>query len=48
MLILCRKSLTQSDLTDYKIIKIEGEKKVSLVRSPDRCQCFEIQQKLGG
>jgi hypothetical protein len=33
---------------DCKIITIEGEGKVFLVGSPDLCQCFEIQQKLGG
>jgi lipocalin len=48
MLIFCRKNLNQSDRMDYKIITIEGGKKVFLVGSPDRCQCFEIQQKLSG
>jgi hypothetical protein len=43
MLIVCRKYLTQSDLMDCKIITNEGEEKVFLVGSPDRCQCFEIQ-----
>jgi hypothetical protein len=43
MLIVCRKNLSQSDLTDCKIITIEGEEKVFLVGSLDPCQCFEIQ-----
>jgi hypothetical protein len=43
MLILCRKNLNKSDRTDYKIITVEGEKKVFLVGNLDRCQCFEIQ-----
>jgi hypothetical protein len=29
MLIVCRRNLTQSDLTNCKIITIEGEKKAS-------------------
>jgi hypothetical protein len=36
MLIVC-KNLTQSDLMDCKIIIIEGEEKVFLVGSLDRC-----------
>jgi hypothetical protein len=43
MPIVCRKNLSQSDLTDCKIITIEGEEKVFLVGSLDRFQCFEIQ-----
>jgi hypothetical protein len=43
MLIVCRKNLTQSDLTDCKIITIEGKEKVFLVGSPNCYQCFEIQ-----
>jgi hypothetical protein len=43
MLIDCRKNLNQRDLTDCKIITIEGGKKVFLVGFLDRCQCFEIQ-----
>jgi hypothetical protein len=43
MLIVCRKNLNQSDLTDCKIITIEEEEKVLLVGCLDRCQCFEIQ-----
>jgi hypothetical protein len=43
ILIGYRKNLNQSDLTDCKIIAIEGEEKVFLVGSLDRCQCFEIQ-----
>jgi hypothetical protein len=43
MPIVCRKNLNQSDLTDCKIIPIEGEDKVFSVGSLDRCQCFEIQ-----
>jgi hypothetical protein len=43
MLIDCRKNLSQSDLTDCKIITIEGEEKVFLVGCLDRCHCFEIQ-----
>jgi hypothetical protein len=43
MVILCRNNLNQSDRTDYKIITIEGGKKVFLVGSLDCCQCFEIQ-----
>jgi hypothetical protein len=42
MLIPCRKDLSQSDRTNYKIITIEEEKKF-LVGSLDRCQCLEIQ-----
>jgi hypothetical protein len=45
---ICRKNCNKSDLTDYKIITIEGEEKVFLVESPNCCQCFEIQKKLGG
>jgi hypothetical protein len=48
MLIVCRKNLTQSDFMDYKIITIEWKNKVFLLGSPDCCQCFEIQLKLGG
>jgi hypothetical protein len=48
MLIVCTKNLIESDLTDYKIITIEGEEKVFLVGCPDSYQCFEIQYKLGG
>jgi hypothetical protein len=43
MLIVCRKNFTQSEVMDCKIITIEGEERVFLVESPDRCQCFEIQ-----
>jgi hypothetical protein len=43
MLIVCRKSLNQSDHMDCKIITIESKEKVFLVGSPDHCQCFEIQ-----
>jgi hypothetical protein len=43
MLIVCKKNLNQSNLTDCKIVTIEGEGKVLLVKSLDRCQCFEIQ-----
>jgi hypothetical protein len=43
MLIVCRKNLSQSDLTDYKIITIEKEEEVFLVGCLDHCQCFEIQ-----
>jgi hypothetical protein len=42
MLIVCRKNLSQGDLTACKIIPIEGEEKVLLVGSPDPCQCLEI------
>ena len=35
--------MKQIDLTDCKIITIEGEEKKNLVGSLDRCQCFEIQ-----
>jgi hypothetical protein len=48
MLILCRKNLNWSDRMDCKIITIEGEEKALVVGSPDHCQCFEIQKKLGG
>jgi hypothetical protein len=48
MLIDCENNLTQSDLTDCKIIIIEGGEKVFLVNCRDHCQCFEIQRKLGG
>jgi hypothetical protein len=44
----CRKNLNQRDFMDCKIITIEGGKKVFLVGFLDCCQCFEIQQKLGG
>jgi hypothetical protein len=44
MLIVCRKNLSQSDLTDCKIITIEGEEKVFLVGSHGCFQCFEIQE----
>jgi hypothetical protein len=43
MLIDCKKNLDQSDLTDCKIITIEGEEEVFLVGCLDHCQCFEIQ-----
>jgi hypothetical protein len=43
MLIVCRKSLNQSDHMDCKIITIEGEEKVFLVGSHGCFQCFEIQ-----
>jgi hypothetical protein len=43
MLIVYRKNLNQNDLTDCKIKIIEGEEKVFLVGSINRCQCFEIQ-----
>jgi hypothetical protein len=43
ILIVCRKNLNQRDLTDCKIITIEGGKKVLLVGFHDCCQCFEIQ-----
>jgi hypothetical protein len=43
MLIDCRKNLNQRDITDYKIITIEGGKKVFLVGFPDHCQYFKIQ-----
>jgi hypothetical protein len=46
MLIVCRKNLNQSDLTDSKIITIEGEEKHFLVRSSDHCQCFEISTEI--
>jgi hypothetical protein len=42
MLIVCRKNLSQGDLMDCKIITIEGEEKVFLVRSHSCFQCFEI------
>jgi hypothetical protein len=41
--VVCRKNLNQSDHTDCKIITIDGNKRVSFVKSPDCCQCFEIQ-----
>jgi hypothetical protein len=43
MLIVCRENLSQSDLTDCKIIIIEREEKAFLVESLNCCQCFEIQ-----
>jgi hypothetical protein len=43
MLIVCRKNLSENDLTDCKIITIEKEERVSLVGSPGCFQCFEIQ-----
>jgi hypothetical protein len=43
MLIVCRKNLSQSGLTDCKIKTIEGKEEVFLVESLGRCQCFEIQ-----
>jgi hypothetical protein len=43
MPIVCRKNLSQSDLTDCKIITIKREEKVFMVGSLDSCQCFEIQ-----
>ena len=48
MPIVCRKNLIQNDLIDCKIITLEEEKKVFLVESVNRSQCFEIQNKLGG
>jgi hypothetical protein len=43
MLIVCRKNLSQIDLTDCKIITIEKEGNTFLVGSPNCCQYFEIQ-----
>jgi hypothetical protein len=43
MLIVCRKNLSQSDLTDCKIITIEGEEKAFLEEIHGCFQCFEIQ-----
>jgi hypothetical protein len=43
ILIVCGKNLSQSDSTNCKIITIEHEKIVFLVRSSDCRQCFEIQ-----
>jgi hypothetical protein len=43
LLIVCRKNLTQSDLTDCKIITIEEEENIFLVGSLGCFQCFEIQ-----
>jgi hypothetical protein len=37
MLVVCRKNLNQSNLTDCKIITNEGKEKVLLVGSPDHC-----------
>ena len=48
MPIVCRKNLNQNDHMDCKIITLEGEEKVFLVGSLNRCQCFEIQKKIGG
>ena len=48
MPIVCRKNLTQNVLMDCKIITLEGDEKVFLVESLNLCQCFEIQQELGG
>jgi hypothetical protein len=42
MLIDCRKNLSQSDLTNCKIITIEGEEKVLLVGIPNHCQCLKF------
>jgi hypothetical protein len=42
MPIVCRKNLSQSDLTDCKIITIEGEEKVFLVGNKGR---FTLQWK---
>jgi hypothetical protein len=48
ILVVCRKSPSQSDHTNCKTITIEEEEKVFLVGYPDCCQCLEIQYKLGG
>jgi hypothetical protein len=40
MLIVCRKNLSQSDLTDYKIITIDGKEKVFFGEEPRSLSMF--------
>jgi hypothetical protein len=47
ILLVCRNNCSQSNHLDCKIITIEGEE-TFLVGCPNCCQCYEIQQKLGG
>jgi hypothetical protein len=43
MVIVCKKNLNQSGLTNCKILTIEGEENVFLVGSPSFFEGFEIQ-----